>query len=430
MHQRIVSLSAASPSDHFQALSEVRDFATTDLGRGGPERWTYRVLPEPRLSMEVQRLAAPFSREGVDSISFQPCPLHEFTSQDRSLIDSWPMPGGMWTFTAVFDGHAGHSTVDHAVHTLPTMVKGSLESYLRFHRASFSPEAISKILSDAIVAFDRSMTTNFLDLFPGGPAAVQRMSDRQIRGVFEDRVAGGRNAALAVRCLQGSTALLTLTDPMRSHLWVANLGDSQAVLGARTPAGHWAPTFATAIHDGENAAELHRLRSEHPGERDCAEDNRVIGFLGPFRALGDTWLKVPAVYSQRVLLNFRREWNVERPEKYISRIRTPPYVSNVPDVQHVPLSPAAPGKRRDIFLVTCSDGLADLYPDLSRRDMINHWVMTVGRAVDSRTRVGNLASCLLRDALGGDDVRLVSQKLTVEIEEKWMDDVTILVQRF
>jgi len=60
--------------------------------------------------------------------------------------------------------------------------------------------------------------------------------------------------------------------------------------------------------------------------------------------------------------------------------------------------------------------------------MIQRWVTVVGRSIENRMR-GNFALSLLRDGLGGDDIRLVSQKLTVEMEEKWMDDVTMIVQR-
>lgn len=148
-------------------------------------------------------------------------------------------------------------------------------------------------------------------------------------------------------------------------------------------------------------------------------------------AIGDTWLKIPAVYSQRVLLNLRHEWNVEIPETYIARVRSPPYVSSTPDVHHIPLPKVASGKPRDMFLMLCSDGLPDLYPPerRARSELASHWVRVVGRALDSRTQAGNAALSLLRDALGGDDVREVSKYLTVEMDEKWIDDVTIIVQR-
>ena len=104
--QRVVSLTAATSLENLRALNEVRDFATTDMGLGGPELWTYRVLQEPGLSTELQRLANPLSVGGIDAIDFQPCQLHEFRSQDRKCIEHWQMPpsGGTWVFTAIFDG--------------------------------------------------------------------------------------------------------------------------------------------------------------------------------------------------------------------------------------------------------------------------------------------------------------------------------------
>ena len=102
---RVVSLTSATSLENLRALNEVRDFATTDMGLGGREQWTYRILQEPRLSAELQSLANPLSAGGIDSIDFQPCPLHEFRSQDRMCIEHWQMPsGGTWTFTAIFDG--------------------------------------------------------------------------------------------------------------------------------------------------------------------------------------------------------------------------------------------------------------------------------------------------------------------------------------
>lgn len=228
------------------------------------------------------------------------------------------------------------------------------------------------------------------------------------------------------------------------------LSDLHIVLGSRTHAGDWSAAFVTVPHNGDNPSEVLRVRNQHPGEMECVQDNRIVGFLDPTRcehlccicgnrgivltfftrmpALGDTWLKLPPIFSQRVLLDFRREWNVQRPETYVARVKSPPYVSNVPDVHHYPLPKGAPGQQRDLFLISCSDGLADLYDGQTRPDMIHRWVTVVGRSIENRTR-GNLALSLLRDGLGGADIRLVSQKLTVEMEEKWMDDVTIIVQR-
>lgn len=248
-HHPVISLSAANPGDHLRALDEVREFATTSMGRGGPHRWTYRMLSEPRLTQELKTLSRPRTVEGVDGVTFQPCQLYEERSQDRCRIEHWPLSFGTWVFTAIFDGpsnskasriivsltsyhvlgHVGHLTVDHAAHSIPAMVKHSLDAYLRScARSPFSVDHISTILADAVMRFDHTITSDFINLFPGGPSALQRMSDEQIRSIVDDRSSGGRNYTAAIKCLQGTTALLTLTDPSRSHLWIANLGDCQA----------------------------------------------------------------------------------------------------------------------------------------------------------------------------------------------------------
>lgn len=114
------------------------------------------------------------------------------------------------------------------------MIKQALESLLRSSRghAGFSAAAISGILSDCISRFDHSITTDFTRIFPGGPAALQGMSSTQIRHLFQDRMSSGgpgsQDLTAVKRCLQGSTVIVTLTDPSKHNLWIANLGDSQA----------------------------------------------------------------------------------------------------------------------------------------------------------------------------------------------------------
>jgi pyruvate dehydrogenase phosphatase len=103
----VVSLLPATSTDHLDALSEVRDFATTDMGRGDHHRWTYRILSEPTLSNELRRASNAFTSGPTDGVLFQPHPLHEFRNQDRAHTEAWPTPGGVWMFNAVFDGKWG-----------------------------------------------------------------------------------------------------------------------------------------------------------------------------------------------------------------------------------------------------------------------------------------------------------------------------------
>ena len=148
-------------------------------------------------------------------------------------------------------------------------------------------------------------------------------------------------------------------------------------------------------------------------------------------AIGDTWLKLPSVYTRRAFGEHMSDWMAPViVEQYAARIVTPPYVSGAPDVYHCVLGGG------EAFLILCSDGLLDLYdhvdPTLSESELAQRWSDIVGHALGDRRGKGpqrNLAFDLLRDAIGGKDFDLASRNLTLEMDEKWMDDVTVLVQR-
>ena len=117
------------------------------------------------------------------------------------------------------------------------MIKQALESLLRSFRGHGFSAAISGMLSDCITRFDHSITNDFTRIFPGGPAALQGMSSTQIRHLFQDRMSGpgSQDLTAVTRCLQGSTVIVTLTDPSKHNLWIANLGDSQAGIVGLNP---------------------------------------------------------------------------------------------------------------------------------------------------------------------------------------------------
>jgi len=150
--------------------------------------------------------------------------------------------------------------------------------------------------------------------------------------------------------------------------------------------------------------------------------------------LGDTWLKVPSVYTRRAFAPHVQDWLTPRQvAEHASRILTPPYVSNIPEVFHYSLDVT----KQEIILILSSDGLQDLYDSrdiqMSDQEMADHWVRVVGRHMRPTKDAdlqSNPALRLLRDAIGGSNIELVSRNLTLEMEDKWMDDVTILVQRF
>lgn len=439
MARQVVQLLPATAHDKRAALEEVKDFSYTDMGYGGDMRWTYKVLCEPALSDELQRIARPQQMGSIDSVTFQPCQAYEQRSQDRHVVQRWRFPGGDWTFTAVFDGHVNHDAVDYVAERLPTLVRTSLEATLEQSRSSLPPpERISDLLSQAIVHIDNAITSDFVSLFPQEGSG---MPPDVIKTYINDTASGGACHVRVSRMLGGTTALLTLLHEASGNFWVTNLGDSCAVLGVWT-GSRWKGTLVNSIHNGGNALERDRVVSEHPGENECMVTDRILGWLAPTRAIGDGWLKLPRAYSERVFAHLDTQW-VPRDAlpRYVARLQTPPYVSCTPEVYHRRVRRRADGGSApcDAFLMTCSDGVLDLArpePVRLSQSLVDHWAGVIGRAMhppdgggrDADGAGANLALALLRDCIGGDDVCLVSRNLTVEMEERWMDDITIIVQ--
>lgn len=81
-------------------------------------------------------------------------------------------------------------------------------------------------------------------------------------------------------------------------------------------------------------------------------------------------------------------------------------------------------------MIMCSDGLLDIYDDkgFDLDDMIPVWsdIVVSGKQRDAKQ---NLALLLLRESIGGQDLEKISQTMTVDLDFRWMDDTTILVQR-
>jgi pyruvate dehydrogenase phosphatase len=154
-----------------------------------------------------------------------------------------------------------------------------------------------------------------------------------------------------------------------------------------------------------------------------------------------------------------------------TRNLTPPYLSNVPDIRYFDLrtyhvshdiskesqrskgSTSVLGKQelplqglqektltRRACLILCSDGLIDLYrrdkqwDNLKDIDIFERWIEIAvsshsAENIDPNERLcQNHALRILRNALGGKDEERVSSMITMEMEERWMDDTTIIVE--
>ncbi|KAH9942305.1 protein serine/threonine phosphatase 2C [Epithele typhae] len=445
MGMRVITLTPATSQEQQRALEEVKDFALTDMDRGGQERWTYRMLQEPALTEHLERIAEPrtfpstsnprpsSSALAVDAVSFQPCRSWHHRSQDRYVVEEWPLPGGSWTYTAVFDGHMNHDAVDHVSAVVGPLLRRELDAALRAAPSpSCPPNAVADLLRRTLERVDADLISAFTSLFPADPTHAD---PSHAHALLNDKGKGPGDGAAghwrAARAFGGSTALVALVDPTQANLWVANIGDCVAVLAEKDGREGWRGTVLNVIHNGGNPQELARIRSEHPDEPECTWNDRVLGFLAPTRALGDAWLKLPAPYAALVFGHLDADWlAAEAMAQHVPRIRSPPYLSAAPDVYHRALDH---GARVERVLVLASDGLSDLYDGCAFGEMAREWAGAVGGAADAGPSPGgrraNLALALLREAIGGADAQLVSRTLTVEMEERWMDDTTIVALR-
>lgn len=130
-----------------------------------------------------------------------------------------------------YTGHSGEATVDYVAETLPPLIQVVLGSALKNANGNaLAPGIVSNILVRTIANFDEAILQDVLDLFPGGPDAIQLLSTDTISAIINDLESGGANHTKVMRCMHGSTVLVSLVDPVRENLWVASLGDCQAGL--------------------------------------------------------------------------------------------------------------------------------------------------------------------------------------------------------
>lgn len=143
----------------------------------------------------------------------------------------------------------------------------------------------------------------------------------------------------------GSCAIVGYT--LDKELFIANLGDSRAVLGKKDWLGSW-KTVALSKDQTANS-EREKLQKEHPMDPQVVQDGRVKGILQPSRSFGDYILKVNGLLSKAYLSNYQ--------------VFDPPYVSSIPEVRYFSLNP-----KSDKFIVLATDGLWD---NLSNEEVVN-----------------------------------------------------------
>lgn len=223
----------------------------------------------------------------------------------------------------------------------------------------------------------------------------------------------------------------------------------------------------------------------------CLNSTCLFQFLTHFVGIGDAPFKQPALFTRRVLYNLYPGIPDSSPwDTFLDRNKSPPYISSQPDILHRQLRPrnsigssassSVPSTKYHLILAT--DGLTDLYDESDRAAMIDDWAYCICSILhppsspsssilalpsslpallsslpalaanvfttsstpkssqnglvphngqrDTGKAENNLALMLLRRALGGEpmDVTKLSQMLTLDMDQPWMDDTTIIVQ--
>lgn len=205
--------------------------------------------------------------------------------------------------------------------------------------------------------------------------------------------------------LAGAVSVCALVHP--SGIYVANTGDCRAVLGIETKSGIAALPLSFD-HTADTPSEVHRIKSEHPGEEEtCVMRGRVLGGLQPSRAFGDSSYK----------------WSKERLTSINARVpkrsQTPPYVTAEPEVMYHKHS------KDNKFLILATDGLWDVVSSELA-------VKRVAQALQSGASPMSAAAKLVKQALenyAADGFNSVEHLLSVKAPKSrsYRDDITCTV---
>ena len=239
-------------------------------------------------------------------------------------------------------------------------------------------------------------------------------------------------------------------------LYVANVGDSQAVVGSHcSDSSTWEATNLSHKHDSQNEKEVKRLIRRHPNESsNILRGGRLFGELMPLRAFGDVrykWQKRDLIHLSNLASKTSNFLTAYRDMKLPNNYRTPPYLDAEPEVMHYRLSP------KDRFIILASDGLWD-----SDGMTVDKAVSLIGHHTEGQQVLGryrpaedsllgginsalkkrkeglakkavddNVATHLLRHALGLEH-GYISAQLTLpeKLVRYYRDDITITVIHF
>lgn len=160
--------------------------------------------------------------------------------------------------------------------------------------------------------------------------------------------------------------------------------------------------------------------------------------------------KLPSIYAEKVLNKSKSGYFLDTVPRALARLKTPPYISNKPEVRHVVLDSVFPSTecfpaedegahaanlQQARYLILSTGRLRSLsgyslVPEQSWSRVVGESLLGVNRLVGGASR--NPALDLLHETLGGQEAifdKRVSKMMTWESEKPWMQDTTIVVLR-
>ncbi|KAL6893755.1 hypothetical protein ACP4OV_007853 [Aristida adscensionis] len=244
--------------------------------------------------------------------------------EDQCRLESAPPLG---TFVGVFDGHAGPDAARFACdHLFPNL-----------REASSGPQGVT---ADAI-------REAFLATEEGFIALVSRLWETQ-----------PDIATVGTCCLVGVVH--------RSTLFVANLGDSRAVLGRKVGrTGQITAEQLSSEHNANIESVRNELVAQHPDDPQIVALKhgvwRVKGIIQVSRSLGDVYLKRAQFNTERIKPKFRT------PEPFSGSI-----LSANPSIISRNLQPS------DCFVIFASDGLWEHLSNQEAVEIVQNHQRTIG----------------------------------------------------
>lgn len=260
-----------------------------------------------------------------------------------------PNASSDWMFWGLYDGHGGWTTsaklreelINYVIRQLDAGYSDAGKSIGEGQRRTPTPETIDLAIKKGFLALDDEICIH----------SVNRLLKNPQKGQSPETLAPA---------VSGSCGLLAFYDTLSSTLRVAVTGDSRAVLGSQSSSG-WTARSLSVDQTGSNQREADRIRKEHPGEEDrVIRRGRVLGGLEPTRAFGDARYKWTRELQDKVSRAF---FGRSTPPE----LRSPPYVTAEPEVTTTKV------KEGD-FLVMGSDGLFEMLSNDEVVSLVVQWM--------------------------------------------------------